>query len=482
MTQNPNDKSNSAVGVLVVDDDEMVADSMVDFLASEGYRARAASGGEAVRSVIASGEVDIVVSDVAMPEMDGFGLLEFVRENKPDVPVILVTGYGTIADAVRAIRGGAFDYITKPVDDDALLLALQRALRQQELVRENIELKRRVDEADRPAPLDRLLGRDPAMRKILHTLKRVADTRTTVLVTGESGTGKTLIARTIHESSERREAPFVEVTCGNIPETLLESDLFGHVKGSFTGAHRDKTGKFEAADGGTIFLDEIANASPSLQVKLLRVLQDFEFEKVGGNDTQRTDARVILATNRDLRELVEAGEFREDLYYRINVVHVEVPPLRERRVDLPYLVNYFVDKHTRANRREVTGVEEEALRALQRYGWPGNVRELENTIESGVVLTDGPHIGLDDLPPHIVEGGGESRSPEDAGIDPTVDTPGETVGERTLQEAMDDWERRLIVVTLEQVKGSRNQAAERLGINRTTLFNKMKKYGLMDAG
>src|SRR5205085_5482165 len=310
-------------------------------------------------------------------DADGLDLLPYCREHRPDTTVILITGYGTVETAVEAIRAGAFDFLTKPLIDEELELAIQRALNQREVIEEN---KTHKAQLDLRFGIETLVGGDARMIKVYDLVESVADTRTTILVTGESGTGKSLLARAIHRQSARRDKPFVEVACGALPETLLESELFGHVAGSFTGATGDKIGKFKLADGGTIFLDEIGTASPGMQVKLLRVLQELEFEPVGGTKTIHTDCRVILATNEDLAKAVAEGRFRQDLYYRVNVINIELPPLRERLSDIPLLAKHFLEEVCKESGRHVHGFSDPALTALQRYRWPGNVRELENVI------------------------------------------------------------------------------------------------------
>ena len=349
--------------------------------------------------------------------------------------LIVITGYGTIESAVEAIKMGAYDYLTKPIVDDEIRLVVQRALQQQSLLRENRVLKQQL--AMRYS-LDNVLGQDYKMVRVFDLIDTVAETRTTILVTGESGTGKSLIARAVHQRSDRRDKPFVEVSCGAIPETLLESELFGHVKGSFTGAVTDKDGKFKAAEGGTIFLDEINSASPAFQVKLLRVLQEKKYEPVGSNDTVSADVRVVLASNVDLKKEVDEGRFRQDLYYRINVVTVEIPSLAERLGDIPLLTAGFLKKYRAEVRKEVLDFTPEAMQALQRYHWPGNVRELENAVERAVVLCKGRHITPDDLPGHVFETPPERQGSGDAGSF----TP------MSLKLALEDPERRIIEAAL----------------------------------
>jgi DNA-binding NtrC family response regulator len=371
-----------------------------------------------------------------------------------------MTGYGTPETAVEAIRAGAFDFLTKPLLDEELEMAIDRALAQRQVIEENEQLKAQLDLR---FGMENVVGHDHRMQRVFDLVASVADTRTTVLVTGESGTGKSMIARAIHRRSERRNKPFIEVACGALPETLLESELFGHVAGAFTGAAGDKVGKFMQADGGTIFLDEIGTASPSLQVKLLRILQEFAFEPVGGTKTFKIDARVILATNENLADLVSKGTFRQDLYYRVNVINIELPPLRDRVADVPMLAKHFLDQVCADSGKSVQGFTDEALAALQRYSWPGNVRELQNAVERAVLLGKGEWVRLEDLPPSV----GTSHV---FSIEP--------LGQKTLKQAMANPERQIILDVLEAHEWNRQESAAALGLNRTTLYKKMRKLGL----
>ncbi len=354
---------------------------------------------------------DLVLADIRLGNEDGFDLLAHCRKNHPATAVIMITGYGTVEAAVEAIRLGAFDFLTKPLIDEELLVAIQRALDQQKVIAENKTLKAQLDLR---FGMESIVGHDHRMLKMFDMIDAVADTRATVLVTGESGTGKSLVARAIHRRSGRRDKPFVEVACGALPETLLESELFGHVAGAFTGAIGEKLGKFKLADEGTIFLDEISTASPGMQVKLLRVLQDLEFEQVGGTKTFHVDTRVILATNDDLSRLVAEGKFRQDLFYRINVINIELPPLRDRIGDIPLLADHFLKQVCEDAGKQVAGFTDEAMTALRCYRWPGNVRELQNVIERAVLLGRDDVIGLADLP---AADGGRNR-PRRAGRRP----------------------------------------------------------------
>ncbi len=451
--------------LLVVDDDALIRRSLGAVLRLEGYDVVEASGGGDALAALESAKPDLVITDFNMPEIDGLQLLREIRARKPDLPVILVTGYGTVEQAVDAMRSGAYDYVTKPIIDEEMKMVIRRALEERSLRDENSELRKRLDMR---YSYDSIIGRDHRMQRIYDTIESVAPTRATVLVTGESGTGKTLIARALHHNSTRRDQPFVEVNCGALPETLLESELFGHKRGSFTGAHADKLGKFAAADKGTIFLDEINNASPLLQMKLLRILQDKEFEPVGGNETKRVDVRVVLATNLDLAKEVDAGTFRRDLYYRINVVSIAMPPLRERVSDIPLLAAHFLKQHAKENEKRITGLDDAISDLLIRYPWPGNVRELENCMERAVVLTRNVVLTPDDLPSVLRDEAEEQPTPLESG----AVVP--------LKRALEDPERRIIEHALRMHEGNRQVTARALDINRTTLFNKMRKYDLLE--
>ena len=448
--------------ILIVDDDQIVVDSLNEFLRLEGYTVGGANGFNNALSALEKDRYNLMISDVNMSEGDGFELLRATRQRHPEVVVVMITGYGTIDSAVEAIKLGAYDYLTKPIIDDEIKLVVERALQQQSLIRENSMLR---EQLDMRYSLDSVVGHDYKMLKVFDLIEAVADSRTTVLMQGESGTGKSLVARAIHHRSERRDKPCVEVSCGALPETLLESELFGHMQGSFTGAVSDKEGKFKAANGGTLFLDEISSASPALQVKLLRVLQERQFEPVGSNVTETVDVRVILASNKDLRKEVEEGQFRQDLYYRINVVMISLSNLRERLGDIPLLAEHFLEKYCAETRKEVLGFAEGTIQKLQEYHWPGNVRELENVIERAVVLTKNRHIQPADLPPHVLE-----ATP--------ADMPTQGFKPMSLKRALEEPEKRVIEAALRANGWNRQVTADLLEINRTTLYKKMKRYGL----
>ena len=468
------------VRVLIVDDDPVIAESLEAFFRAEGCAAASAPGAREALARIADLEGEdepgpcVALCDVNLPDSDGLTLLREIRANHPRWSVIMLTGYASVESAVEALRIGAVDFLTKPVVDDELRLALGRALTQARLAGENADLRTRLDRA---ASLEGIVGADAKMAKVAETVRAVAPSRTTVLMTGESGTGKSLIAKSIHDASSRASGPYVELSCGSIPETLLESELFGHVKGAFTGAHADKPGRFLAADGGTLFLDEINSASPGMQLKLLRVLQERRFEPVGSTETREVDVRVILASNQPLEELVERGAFRQDLYYRINVVRIELPPLRERRADIPALARHFLEARADELGRAFAGFTDDAMDAIRDHAFPGNVRELSNIVEHAAVLAKGQTITLDDLPESVIaspDGGAPARWPC-----PGAGDDGDDAWEpMALSEALKDPERRIILRTLDSCGWNRTKASEILEINRTTLYKKMKALGI----
>jgi len=451
-----------SASMMIVDDDRIILDSLGEFLRLEGYEVETAASFADALKVMERSCIDLIICDVNMPGGNGFELLHVARRRSPEIAVIMVTGYGTIESAVEAIQMGAYDYLTKPIIDDELKLCVQRALAQQALLCENRALREQLDAR---YGLEAIVGQDYRMIKIFDLIESLADSNISVLIQGASGTGKSIIARVIHRLSDRRDKPFVEVSCGAIPETLLESELFGHVRGAFTGALANKDGKFQAADGGTIFLDEIAVASPALQVKLLRVLQTQQLEPVGSNKTRTVDVRVLLASNEDLEQEVKAGRFREDLFYRVNVVTVEMPTLAERISDVPLLAEHFLARSCAAMKRDIAGFESEVLQTLQRYEWPGNVRELENVVARAVVLCKNRKIGVADLPPKIAQW-------VDAGA------PKERYEPLPLKKALEQPEKRILEAALRANDWNRQVTARQLGINRTTLYKKMKRFGL----
>ncbi|MGE3110027.1 MAG: sigma-54-dependent transcriptional regulator [Phycisphaerales bacterium] len=498
--------------VLVADDDPIVAESLAEFLHTEGYEAITVFDGEEALEALGEAEgrragggpptsparpIAAVICDMSMPRLDGLETLRRIGKEFPTVAVIVLTGYATIDSAVEAVRLGAVDYLTKPVVDKEVRLALQRAMRQHTILAENHALRSQLDER---FGLESIVGSDHRMLKTFDLIQSVAPSKTTVLMTGESGVGKSLVAHAIHRLSPRRDKPFVELACGSIPETLLESELFGHVKGAFTGAHADKPGKFLAADGGTIFLDEINSASPGMQLKLLRVLQERRFEPVGSNQTIEVDVRVVIASNQPLEALVAQGKFRQDLYYRINVVKIELPPLRERTSDIALLASHFLSKHSVELGKQIVGFSAEAAAALLRYSYPGNVRELQNIIERAAVLTRSATISIDDLPEQVVQNASALRPPREAsaaaggpgegawaeesaghGVASPAGAEGPTQAPatgRSLEESLRDAEREILVGALREHGWNRQQTADALRINRTTLYKKMKTLGI----
>jgi DNA-binding NtrC family response regulator len=452
--------------ILVADPDPRSQHDLRSLLTRRGYELDAAVDVPSALAPLADGEVDLVLCDLALPGGGGMKLLQEVQQVRPETAVVLLSAFGSVQDAVAAMRHGAADFLGKPFAADQVLVAVDRALEQTALKKENRALREALDDRLR---LDNVVGSDPRMQAIFKTVQAVAGTRTTVLITGESGTGKTLLARALHALSTRAHGPFVEVNCGALPESLLESELFGHTKGAFTGALRDKVGKFEAAAGGTIFLDEIGTSSPAFQVKLLRVLQDRVIERVGDTATIPVDVRIVLATNKDLEKAVAAGEFREDLYYRIHVVAIEMPPLRARAADVAPLAEHFLRRFASDHGRPALRFTPQALDALTQAPWPGNVRQLENVVERAVVLGSGDTIDAADLPTLGRPGPGVPGVPAAAG-------PGGPP--LPLKEALVLPERRIIEQALAHCGGNRERAAKLLGINRSTLFHKLKKLGI----
>ncbi len=446
--------------ILVVDDEVGIRALLQRVLHGAGYQVDTAEDGAEALSKVRKNRPDAMLIDLRMPGMDGIETLEQLAKDGGLPPAIVLTAHSTVETAVKAMKLGAFDYLTKPFDVEEIKVVVEKALEVNELQQEVQGLRREVRGQ---YGLDQIVGRDPKMLEICEMIKRVAQSKSSVLIEGESGTGKELIARAIHYLSPRAKRPFIKVNCAAISETLLESELFGHEKGAFTGAERTRQGRFQASDGGSILLDEISEMSPKLQAKLLRVLQEREITRVGGDESIPIDTRVMATTNRRLEEEIEKGRFREDLFFRLNVVRIEFPPLRERREDIPLLVEHFLTRYNHDMGRRFTGVSEQALRALTSYSWPGNVRELQNAIERAIVLGEEPAIQLDDLPESIRGQGASGGGPRfEAGM--------------SLAEA----EKRLILETLKSVGGNRTRAVELLGISIRTLRNKLKEYQVHD--
>ncbi len=448
--------------ILIVDDDTLVCESLKEMLTFEGYKVDAALSAPSALAKVKEDGYNLILSDIQMPGMNGIDLLKEIKGLNSDAMVVFITGHGHIDGAIEAIKLGAYDYLTKPIDDLRLRVTIQRALEQHKLIASYESLKKRLKPWDLQ---DTLLFRDRKMEHLMELVHTIADTQATVLITGESGTGKSVLAHYIHKQSSRSQKPFVKISCGSLSETLLESELFGHVRGSFTGAIRDKKGKFEDAQGGTVFLDDINSASPNLQVKLLRVLQEKVLERVGGNTSIQTDVRIITATNVSLKEEVDNHNFREDLYYRINVVSLNIPPLRERLADIGPLAELFIKQFNKVHKRKIRGITKNALQVCLRHGWPGNVRELENVIEQAVILSPGEYIVPDSLPAYLRESGSVATGP---------------ARDLTLDEALSYAEKQLLVETLERFKWNRKMCAQALGISRTTLFNKMRRFELFE--
>lgn len=451
--------------ILVVDDDRASRGVLSGFLENANYEVIEAGDGKEALEILDSNSFDAVITDLKMPGIDGVSLIKAINEQSRDIAGIVLTGFASVETAVLAMKAGAYDYITKPINRDELLLTLRKGLEFNRLRKENTSLKRALR---RKYSFEGLVGDSDAIQKVYSLIEKVADSDSTVLVLGESGTGKELVARTIHYNSPRSDKPLVPINCGAIPESLLESELFGHEKGAFTGAYSARAGRFELAHGGTIFLDEIGDMSPSLQVKLLRVLQERQFERVGGTKTIKVDVRVITATNQDLEKAVAEKKFREDLYYRINVIPITIPPLRERIGDIPLLAKHFSEVFSKKKGKKIDGISDEAMSLLVSYHWPGNVRELENMIERLAVLKREGIINVSDLP--------EKFAPvrEKAVLNP-VFIPEQGID---LEAHVNQFENKLILQALEKADGVKSKAAQFLQMNRTTLVEKMKKKGL----
>lgn len=443
--------------ILVIDDEKNIREGLSAALELEGYSVRLAADGREGLAQIEKGDIDLVITDLRMPGISGEEVLARVRGESPGIPVIVLTGHGSIDTAVDAMRNGAYDFLTKPLSLDRLTLIVKRALAGRELEIRHSSLQQ---ELDAKTSFESIIGKSAEMQRIFQMVRKAADSKASVLITGESGTGKELIANALHNLSPRKDKPFIKVHCAALSESLLESELFGHEKGAFTGAAARKRGRFELANGGTIFLDEIGEINQNVQIKILRVLQDKRFERVGGEETLEVDVRVIAATNRNLEEEILQGRFREDLFYRLNVVHIQVPPLRERKDDIPLMLNAFLDEFNRENNKSITGFDSRSRSALYKYDWPGNIRQLRNCVESAVVMCSGSQISLEDLPPTIRGAAEASVIQVPMGI--------------TLAEA----EKIIIQQNLAANQGNKSKTADVLDIGRKTLHRKLEEYQL----
>jgi two-component system, NtrC family, response regulator AtoC len=459
--------------VLVVDDEANLRKVLATMLRRDGYEVTTAVDGEQALAEFQKNGADIVVTDMVMPKLGGLELLKAVNAANSDVPVIIITAHGTVDSAVEAIKLGAFDYITKPFEQSELSAVIAKAAKAHVIAQRSV----RADARARAA----IIGESPQMQEVFKIIDKVADTPSTILITGESGTGKELVATALHGASGRRDKPFIKINCAAIPATLLESELFGYERGAFTGAVTSKPGRFELADGGTLFLDEIGEIPVEMQVKLLRALQESEFERVGGIKTTRVDVRLVAATNRDLQQEIEAGRFRKDLYYRLAVVPILLPALRERRSDVPMLAQHFLEKYNRKLNKRIEGIAEDAMALLQSYPWPGNIRELENLMERVLLFADGPLITARDLPEPVRQGAAAAGAAAAFPALHAAETPGEGGLKDIIRIKAAELERDLIAKALEETGGNVTRAAKLLQISRKSLQTKMKEFGLRDS-
>ncbi len=450
--------------ILIADDDHTHRLMLTTMMHEWGFRTQEAHDGKQALDLIRTNPVDLVLMDMRMPNMDGIEATRAIAQHNPAIPIVIVTAYSSISTAVEAMKSGAFDYVTKPIDFEALRLVMERALEHTRLRDENERMRLQLARFQ----VGEMIGESPAMRKLLEMIALVAPAETTVLISGESGTGKGLVARAVHANSSRKEKPLVEVNCAAIPETLIESELFGHEKGSFTGADRQRKGRFTMADGGTIFLDEIGELPPPMQAKLLRVLQEGEIQRVGSDAHLPVDVRILAATNRDIEKMISEGAFREDLYYRLNVFELKTPPLRERVEDIPILAQNFLKRFSEKNRKLVKGITPQAMDLLVRYSWPGNVRELENAMERAVILLQGDYVSAVELPLPL-QSLAQKEDDAQARSLPATDANGANA-------SLADMEKEIVLQKLQEAGGNKSEAARRLGITRRTLKLKLKKY------
>jgi DNA-binding NtrC family response regulator len=450
--------------ILVADDEEIMRDVLSDLLASESYKVDLAETGSQALEMIRDKDYGVILLDLMMPDVDGLRILEELRKSENSPVAVVLTAFATVDKAVKATKLGAFDFIAKPFKNDELLLVVKNAMEHRHLLQENQQLKKSLRER---YSFKNIIGKSAAMQQVFEIITQVAPRRSTVLIQGESGTGKELVAKAIHTSSSRADAPYVAINCGNIPSDLLESELFGHVRGAYTGATTSKKGLFEAADGGTLFLDEVANISMEIQAKLLRVIQEREFRRLGGLENVKVDVRIIAATNIDLQTAVRQGSFRDDLYYRLNVIVIKIPPLRERTEDIPLLSEHFIKKYGDENQRDKLVLEPAALKTLMDYDWPGNVRELENVIERAVVLAPGNSITADLFPKNVTM--------------PLFESPVRLIQENTsLKERVGNFEKAIILAALEKTEWNQKKAAQLLSVNATTLSEKLKRFRIKE--
>ena len=444
--------------ILIIDDEKNIREGLSASLEMEGYNTVLAENGKDGLELFAKGDIDLVITDLRMPQVTGEEVLEKIISGSPGIPVIVLTGHGSIDTAVEAMRKGAYDFLTKPLNLDRLTLIVKRALQGRTLTLQHRLLQEELQELQGKKVFESMIGKSSQMQKVFDTIKRVADSKASVLITGESGVGKELISNAIHNLSSRKDKPMIRVHCAALTETLLESELFGHEKGAFSGAVARKRGRFELANGGTIFLDEIGEINQNVQIKLLRVLQDKKFERVGGEETIEVDVRVVAATNKNLLEEIKKGNFREDLYYRLNVVNIEVPPLRERKEDIPLLVAEFIKTFAKENSKQIEGLDNKTRSILYNYDWPGNIRQLKNCIESAVVMCQGNVITVDDLPPGIVS------TNENESIKIPIGIP------------MEEAEKIIITENLAYFNGNKSKTADVLQIGRKTLHRKLEEF------
>lgn len=448
--------------ILIADDESSIRESLTIVLEDEGYDCTAVADGDSAIEAIDAASYDIIITDLKMPYTDGIGVLEHALQKSSESLTIIITAHATVETAIQALRKGAADYILKPLDFDEVLIRIDNLLEHKNLVQENKYLREQID---KEFNFNHIIGESSAMKDVYKMVERVSQANSNVLVTGQSGTGKELVARAIHSNSDREKKPFLAINCGAIPENLVESELFGHKKGAFTGAESDKEGIFVAANGGTVFLDEVAEIPLNLQVNLLRVLQEREVKPVGANQVVSFDTRIIAATNKDLEQEIESGDFRDDLYYRLNVVEIPLPPLQQRRGDIPLLAHHFLQKYNKELKRNLKGIASEAMGAMMAYKWKGQVRELENVIERAVLLSDGDYLSLEDLPGSLSEVSGDENFEMDS---------------NKLDEAIQTFEKHHIQSILKRTDGNKSEAARLMDIDPSTLYRKMEKLGLSD--